>query len=213
MDLPNPGIDWGLLHCRQILYQLSYQGSLTWDICVFWNSSVVSVKLLFRDHNLVFFINISRVFWYLVPQFRLSQEFSSSEFLVQIFQFRISGSPVQNFSRIFQWFSASFQRSQKNETCGSQVSESKILAFKLLLARNLRVPFCVSWTLAGKLVHNYKFPMSEDWVIPYSNYSLEENCSSSWKDLRMYRVIFILSAPGRDSGFSLSLASPELTQS
>ena len=25
--LPDPGINWGLLHCRQILYQLSYQGS------------------------------------------------------------------------------------------------------------------------------------------------------------------------------------------
>ena len=26
-DLPNPGIEPGLLHCRQILYQLSYKGS------------------------------------------------------------------------------------------------------------------------------------------------------------------------------------------
>ena len=26
-DLPYPGIDRGLLHCRQILYQLSYEGS------------------------------------------------------------------------------------------------------------------------------------------------------------------------------------------
>ena len=26
-DLPDPGIEPGLLHCRQILYQLSYQGS------------------------------------------------------------------------------------------------------------------------------------------------------------------------------------------
>ena len=26
-DLPDPGIKQGLLHCRQILYQLSYQGS------------------------------------------------------------------------------------------------------------------------------------------------------------------------------------------
>ena len=26
-DLPDPGINWGLLHCRWILYQLSYQGS------------------------------------------------------------------------------------------------------------------------------------------------------------------------------------------
>ena len=28
-DLPNPGIEQGILHCRQILYQLSYQGSPT----------------------------------------------------------------------------------------------------------------------------------------------------------------------------------------
>ena len=26
MDLPDPGIKPGLLHCRQILYELSYQG-------------------------------------------------------------------------------------------------------------------------------------------------------------------------------------------
>ena len=26
-DLPNPGLNPGLLHCRQILYQLSYAGS------------------------------------------------------------------------------------------------------------------------------------------------------------------------------------------
>ena len=26
-DLPNPGIEPGLLHCRQILHHLSYQGS------------------------------------------------------------------------------------------------------------------------------------------------------------------------------------------
>ena len=28
-DLPNPGLTPGLLHCRQILYHLSHQGSLT----------------------------------------------------------------------------------------------------------------------------------------------------------------------------------------
>ena len=27
MDLPDPGIEQGFLHCRWILYQLSYQGS------------------------------------------------------------------------------------------------------------------------------------------------------------------------------------------
>ena len=27
VDLPDPGIELGLLHCRRILYQLSYQGS------------------------------------------------------------------------------------------------------------------------------------------------------------------------------------------
>ena len=27
-DLPDPELDWGLLHCRHTLYQLSYQGSL-----------------------------------------------------------------------------------------------------------------------------------------------------------------------------------------
>ena len=26
-DLPDPGIEPGLLHCKQILYQLSYEGS------------------------------------------------------------------------------------------------------------------------------------------------------------------------------------------
>ena len=139
-----------------------HQGSLTWDICVFWNSSVVFVKLLFRDHNLVFVINVSRLFWFLVPQYRLSQEFSN-DFLLH------------------------FKGHRKNETCSTPVSESKILAFKLLFARNLSVPFCVSWTLTDKLVHNYKFPMGEDWVIPYSNYSLEENWSNSWKDLRKYK--------------------------
>ena len=29
-DLPNPGIEPGLLHCRHILYQLSYQRSPVW---------------------------------------------------------------------------------------------------------------------------------------------------------------------------------------
>ena len=28
-DLPNQELNWGLWHCRQILYQLSYQGSLS----------------------------------------------------------------------------------------------------------------------------------------------------------------------------------------
>ena len=28
MDFPNPGIEQDLLHCRQILYKLSYEGSL-----------------------------------------------------------------------------------------------------------------------------------------------------------------------------------------
>ena len=32
-DLPSPGIKWGLLHCRQILHQLSYRESPY--ICVF----------------------------------------------------------------------------------------------------------------------------------------------------------------------------------
>ena len=27
VDFPNPGIDQGLLHCKRILYQLSYEGS------------------------------------------------------------------------------------------------------------------------------------------------------------------------------------------
>ena len=27
VDIPDPGIEPGLLHCRQILYQLSYKGS------------------------------------------------------------------------------------------------------------------------------------------------------------------------------------------
>ena len=31
-DLPNPGIELGLLHCRQILYQLSHQGSPVYEI-------------------------------------------------------------------------------------------------------------------------------------------------------------------------------------
>ena len=26
-DQPFPGLNWGLLHCRQILYHLSHQGS------------------------------------------------------------------------------------------------------------------------------------------------------------------------------------------
>ena len=33
MDLPDPEIEPGLLHCRQILYQLSYEGlglSIRW---------------------------------------------------------------------------------------------------------------------------------------------------------------------------------------
>ena len=30
-DLPDPGIELGLWHCRQILYHLSYKGSLMWD--------------------------------------------------------------------------------------------------------------------------------------------------------------------------------------
>ena len=33
-DLPDPGINQGLLHCRQILYQLSYQGARKTKVCV-----------------------------------------------------------------------------------------------------------------------------------------------------------------------------------
>ena len=32
MNLPDPGIELGLLHSRQILYQLSYQGSPITDL-------------------------------------------------------------------------------------------------------------------------------------------------------------------------------------
>ena len=41
-DLPNPGIKPGLLHCRQILYHLSHQGSLwtlEWVACPFSRGS------------------------------------------------------------------------------------------------------------------------------------------------------------------------------
>ena len=31
-NLPTQELNWGLLHCRQILYQLSYQGSSTLSI-------------------------------------------------------------------------------------------------------------------------------------------------------------------------------------
>ena len=31
---PIQGLNWGLLHCRQILYQLSYQGSPMWEKCM-----------------------------------------------------------------------------------------------------------------------------------------------------------------------------------
>ena len=33
-ELPYPGIELGLLHCRQILYQLSYQRHSAWNICM-----------------------------------------------------------------------------------------------------------------------------------------------------------------------------------
>ena len=31
---PTQELNWGFLHCRQILYQLSYQGNLNKHICV-----------------------------------------------------------------------------------------------------------------------------------------------------------------------------------
>lgn len=127
---------------------------LTRDICVFWNSSLVSVKLLFGDHQYRgLIIDISKLLWFLVSQFRPSQESSS-------------GSP------------ASLQRPQKSEAGrSSPVSMSQILASKLFWARNLRVLLCVSWTFTGKLEHNYKLPIEEDWLILSSNYSLKENSS------------------------------------
>ena len=39
-DLPNPRIDPGLLHCRQIPYHLSYQGSPNWLLLRLDNYSV-----------------------------------------------------------------------------------------------------------------------------------------------------------------------------
>ena len=41
-DLTNPGLNWGLPHCRQILYQLSHQGSpriLEWVAYPFFSGS------------------------------------------------------------------------------------------------------------------------------------------------------------------------------
>ena len=36
-ELPDPGIEWGLLHCRQILYQLSFQRSpIVLFVCLFF---------------------------------------------------------------------------------------------------------------------------------------------------------------------------------
>ena len=104
---PTQELNQGLLHCRQILYQLSYQGSLTWDICVFWNSSVVFVNLLFRDHNLVFVINISRLFWFLFPQFRLSQGFSN-DFLLHFKGHRKRKLVAHQFLRVRFWHSNYF---------------------------------------------------------------------------------------------------------
>ena len=33
---PTQGLNLGLLHCRQILYQLSYQGNPIYKIAIFW---------------------------------------------------------------------------------------------------------------------------------------------------------------------------------
>ena len=64
-NLPNPGIDPGSLHCRQLLYHLSYPGSpctLLWNykiskettcapVCirVFWSVALVECKGMFRE--------------------------------------------------------------------------------------------------------------------------------------------------------------------
>ena len=54
-DLPDPGIEPGLLHCRQILYQLSYEGDV---ICmlpqlknIFENPVTVTTDMLRADSN------------------------------------------------------------------------------------------------------------------------------------------------------------------
>ena len=44
-DLPDPGIKLGFLHCRQMIYQLSYEGSLEMKIMV-PISSISSLSLL-----------------------------------------------------------------------------------------------------------------------------------------------------------------------
>ena len=54
-DLPDPGIEPGSLHCRQILYHLNHQGSLYWkaDVCLsfircmFWKYFLLTVAHLF----------------------------------------------------------------------------------------------------------------------------------------------------------------------
>ena len=47
-DLPNPGIECSLLHCRQILYQLSYQGS-PWTA---WRSNQTILKEISPEYSL-----------------------------------------------------------------------------------------------------------------------------------------------------------------
>ena len=52
-DLPHPGIKPGLLHCRQILYQLSYKGSLKslkseWVVIIGWKTVQVIDYFCFR---------------------------------------------------------------------------------------------------------------------------------------------------------------------
>ena len=49
---PTQGLNWGLLHCRQVLYQLSYQGSPTTDgqlKCLF----VLKIDTTFDSVNLM----------------------------------------------------------------------------------------------------------------------------------------------------------------
>lgn len=100
---------------------------LTWDICVSWDNAVASIKLVFRDHQFsdCLIINISKLFWFLVPHFRLSQNFPMDLLLHFRGHRKSEASCTYPFLKVIFWHPNYF------------------------LARNLRVLLCVSWKLRG----------------------------------------------------------------
>ena len=52
-DLPDPGIESGLLHCMQILYQLNYEGRLFLQLYLYLNTEILNIYLFFFTSELI----------------------------------------------------------------------------------------------------------------------------------------------------------------